>query len=71
MRKDVKKAISWIEKFEQKAHEEIDRITHVDEGIEHEISDLKEQIVDLNSNQDTLVKAKKKIENLLKVLGSE
>lgn len=54
MRKDVKKAVSWIEKFEKKANEEVARIRTVDEGIEGEISDLKEKITDLEGGSQVL-----------------
>jgi len=71
MRKDVKKSISWIEKFERKATQELDRMNSVEDKIVTEVQDLEEQVRDLNENKATLQNAEKKVKNLLKAINGE
>lgn len=68
MRRNVRKAVSWIEEFERKATSELDRISKVDNGIDTEVDDLRVKITDLNDNKKILATAKGKIDNLLKAM---
>lgn len=68
MRRDVKKAISWIEDVERKATSEIERIQRIDSNINTEVSTLQEKIAELKDNQKILNQAKTKIDNLVKMI---
>lgn len=69
MRKNVKKAVSWIEEFERKATLEITRIEKVDGKLEGEVDMLKEEINSIKGDQGILKLSKQKIQNLLKALN--
>ena len=69
MRKDVRKAVSWIEDFMGKAAKEVERINSVRGTVVDEITDLQIEIKDLESDETVLVESKKKLENLMKVVN--
>ncbi len=69
MRRKVKQAVSWIEEFERKATQEVDRIDKVDSELGDEVKKLQEQITDIKDDQGVLTNSRKKIENLLKALN--